>query len=674
MSKRNVYLFEVNDIIANQVKLPYSTGLIWSYCILDKQITDNYELAGWVYWRQDMNVVLESIKDPDVIGFNCFVWNYEYNHQLAAEIKKRYPDCLIVYGGWQTPIADRNKGFFHECPYVDIAVHGEGELTFKDILLERLKEQPDWKSVSGCSIPRRMLSNDEESQSNVVKHGLKLVGTEPIDMDDELACYVTEPRARIKKIDVMPSPYLNGLFDTLIDDCPYTLESTIETTRGCPYSCTFCEIGTQYYHKVQRQSFEKVKKELDWISDHKVEFIYNADSNFGMFPEHLDVTKYMVKKKAESGYPAKHRCDWSKNQADKVIELAKLFTEADMDKGITIALQSMNPEVLKAIKRKNVDNGKLEKFLSMYNAEELPSYVELILGLPEETLDSFIEGVCQVMELGQHNYIGIYSLTALPNTPFGDPDYIAEYGLNVINTYTAFNHYDISEQNTFEREDMIAGSNTMTYDEYKHAHMFRWVIMFGHYLGTTQYISRFLRNTRDISYRDFYESLLQYATDNPDTFIGRELQKTRKNLEAVLVVEQPWGRIIPEVRKDFAWDFEEATAIRISQNQDLYYSELRNFLKEAFDVEYDEIIQQLFDYQRAGVLDPAIEYPIRKEFDYNFYDVITWKSKLREKQNTLEFNAENYSGDYYKWGIEKLWWGRRIGACKTKAVKVNVGI
>ena len=90
-----------------------------------------------------------------------------------------------------------------------------------------------------------------------------------------------------------------------------------------------------------------------------------------------------------------------------------------MDKGITIALQSMNPDTLKAVKRKNVDNGKLAEFLKMYSDLDLPSYVELILGLPEETKESFIDGICEVIELGQHNYIGIYQLTALPNTPFG---------------------------------------------------------------------------------------------------------------------------------------------------------------------------------------------------------------------------------------------------------------
>ena len=51
--KKNIYLFEINDVIANQMKLPYSTGLIWSYCIEEKLVEDNYALDGWFYYRDD---------------------------------------------------------------------------------------------------------------------------------------------------------------------------------------------------------------------------------------------------------------------------------------------------------------------------------------------------------------------------------------------------------------------------------------------------------------------------------------------------------------------------------------------------------------------------------------------------------------------------------------------
>jgi len=50
--KKNVYLFEINDVIANQMKLPYSTGLIWSYCLEAQAVKDNYQLAEWLTWEE----------------------------------------------------------------------------------------------------------------------------------------------------------------------------------------------------------------------------------------------------------------------------------------------------------------------------------------------------------------------------------------------------------------------------------------------------------------------------------------------------------------------------------------------------------------------------------------------------------------------------------------------
>ncbi len=642
--KKNVYLFEINDVIANQMKLPYSTGLIWSYCIEDERIRDNYNLDGWFYYRDEernLDTIFEDIVNPSLVGFNCFVWNWEFNKKMAEKIKNKFPDAIIVFGGWQQPTAARSAGFFEEEPYVDILAHGEGEITFKELLIENLKDEPNFNEIAGCSVKQ-----------------------------PDFSTFVTKPRQRIQDLNGMPSPYLNGLFDPIAASSPYILESTVETTRGCPYQCTFCEIGTKYLQKVKWQSLEKIYKEIDWISDNKVEFVYNADSNFGLLKDHLPITKYFVKKKKETGYPVGHRCDWAKNKADKVIELAKLFYDANMDKGITIALQSMNPETLKAVKRRNVDDGKLGEFLKMYNDWDLPSYVELILGLPEETYDSFVHGVAQVMELDQHNYIGIYPLTAFPNTPFGDPEYIKKYELEIIDTYTAFMHYDISEQNDFERETMIVGTRTMSHEEYKKAYYFRWVVMYGHYLGNTQFISRFLRQHLGIPYRDFYNTLLEHSYENPDSFLGVELKETIKAIEGIMAVTHPWGRILNDVRENFAWDFEEATSIRIAQNKELFYSEIKDFVNKHYDVRPD-VLEEVFRYQKSAVLDPTVTYPIKETFTYNIHDVISKKEKLNFKECELEFNSTNYDGDLYEWGKIVLWWGRRVGACKNKIKYVD---
>ena len=73
--KNRLYLCEIGDIYDNQIRLPYSTGLVWSYCKTFKEITDNYELLDWLFWREEVNQMLSRIKNPDIVGFSHFVWN-----------------------------------------------------------------------------------------------------------------------------------------------------------------------------------------------------------------------------------------------------------------------------------------------------------------------------------------------------------------------------------------------------------------------------------------------------------------------------------------------------------------------------------------------------------------------------------------------------------------------
>jgi len=673
---KNVYLFEIEDVIANQAKLPYRTGLIWSYCLEIEEIKKNYNLGGW-FWYRDKDKTLENIfndiSNPSVAAFSCFVWNWNWNIVLAKKIKKKWPKCLIVFGGWQPPIADRSEGFFEDFPFVDFICHGEGEFTFKDILVENLNDDPNWQNILGCSIPGRLLNETSDVDKIVIKDGLKVISTEKVEKINLLDTFLTKPRPRIDHLAQMPSPYLNGLFDLLVKDCPHDLEGTIETTRGCPFSCTFCEIGTKYYQKIKTPLVEKVFREIDWLSKNKVVFVYNADSNFGMMKEHLEITEYMVSMKKKTGYPQKHRCDWAKIHGDDVIKLAKLFYEAGMDKGLTIALQSLNPATLEAVKRKNMDEGKLSEFLKKYNEADLPSYMELILGLPEETKESFVDGVCRIMELGQHNYIGIYPLTALPNTPFGTDSYIKKYELIKIETYPAFSHVDVIDQNEFERETMIVGSRTMSTEDYKKASLYRWLFMFSHYLGYTQYIARFISNYKNISFKSFYMDFMSFSENSTKSiFLKKEITETNKSLSIFLSTKGPMGRVLDNVRPNFAWDYEEATAINIVESKEIFYTEVKSFLKN-YNIE-EEIIDDLIEYQKDTIVDPNIMYPLIKTYKYNFYEMINYSAKLEKKSQKYLIEGKNYEGNIYEWGKETLWWGRRVAACKAKIKNVNNSI
>ena len=94
----------------------------------------------------------------------------------------------------------------------------------------------------------------------------------------------------------------------------------------------------------------------------------------------LDLAEYVKEIKEQTGYPHAYRVTWVKGKADKVLDIAKVFEEAKVQKGMTIALQSMNQTVLNAVARKNVDGGKLQEFIEMYEGNNISSYVELIWG------------------------------------------------------------------------------------------------------------------------------------------------------------------------------------------------------------------------------------------------------------------------------------------------------
>ena len=671
MSKKNLYLFEISDVLANQAKLPYSTGLIWSYCLEEKKISENYNLANWFWYKDEDNTVdaiFEKIENPSIIGLATFIWNWKWNKKICTRIKEKWPNCIIVIGGWQPPLADRSQKFFKENPCFDIIVHGEGEVTFKDILLENLKDKPDWSKIGGCSVKMELIGDKKEIEVPNIKEMTDVKGSNIIKNPSPLDTYVTKPRIRIPDLKCMPSPYLNGLFDKIILDCKYDLEATIETTRGCPFGCTFCEIGTKYYQKIKTHGNEKIFREIDWLANNKVVFVYNADSNFGILPEHMDIAKYLIKTKAETGYPDKHRVDWAKIQPTRVLEIAKLLYDAEMEPGITIALQSLNQNVLDAVKRKNMTDGKLEEVLNKYSEKQLKSYTELILGLPEETVDSFVEGVCKIIELGQHGYIGINDLIALPNTPFGDPEYRKKWGIKLVETLPSFVHVDNSDLRD-ETESMVVGTNTMTQEDYKEAQIYKWLILYGHYLGYFQYIARFLRIYKNVSYLSFYKKLLIFIKSNKDSFLKEEFDLTYKALNKVLIKQGPWGRVLDNVRKNFSWRFEEITAIRSAENKQRLYKEVTPFL-EKFELEKD-LLDDLINFQKNTIIDPYEKYPLNIETNYNIHELIVGSEKLVKQKNTYTVDGKMYNGNLYEWAKEIMWWGRKLGACKAKITNLK---
>ena len=635
VKKKNIYLFELSDVFANQVYLPYSSGVVWSYIKNNPIIKKNYQLKDWFFARDNASNIINKIENPDILLFSCFMWNWNLNCEIAKAIKEKYPNCLIIYGGQHQPLSDRNKGFFKKYPYIDILIHGEGEETVEKILLK----SDNLKEIIGITLN---LNNKE---------------------------FITPSRKRLDEIKDCPSPFLDGSFDWIIkknkEDKNYSFHATVESARGCPFSCAFCEIGEQYYQKI-KTSYDKTKREIDWLAKNKIEYITDANSNFGiMFGPDYDLAKYVIEVKKKYGYPKAFRVTWAKGQADKVLQIAKLFEEAGIQKGMTIALQSMNKKVLTAIQRKNVDGGKLREFIQTYEKENISSYVELIWGLPEETLESFINGVTYIMEEGYHNYLDIHLMMLLPNAPISEPGYKERYGLKTMKAQPRFSHRSNPEQLVDDTVEFVTEANSFTKEDWIKGHQFRWLIIFGHYLGPLQFIARGLKKIYGINYKEFYTKLLVEAQENSKTYLGKEYLNIKNNLDKILKNERYWGDIIKEAG-DINWEVDEASCIRLTKNKDIFYKELKDYLIQEYAFVDMNVLDTLFKYQLCRLHNPFKKYPFSKKFKYNIHHVIELDEKLEKKNNKLLFNGKNFNSNLYEWAKETLWFGRRIARYKTR--------
>ena len=83
---KNLYLFELSDVFDNQVYLPYSSGVIWSYVRQDPYIKENYSLKDWFFAREEASEIIDKINDPDILLFSCYMWNWIINCEIAKEI------------------------------------------------------------------------------------------------------------------------------------------------------------------------------------------------------------------------------------------------------------------------------------------------------------------------------------------------------------------------------------------------------------------------------------------------------------------------------------------------------------------------------------------------------------------------------------------------------------
>ena len=154
----------------------------------------------------------------------------------------------------------------------------------------------------------------------------------------------------------LPSPYLTGVFDNLILEHPdIEWVPTLETDRGCPFKCTFCDWGSATGSKMYKFNLDRIRNEINWFADNNMPYLSMTTSNFGAFKQRdMEIANIIVETNKRTGMPTAISTSYGKNNADTVFEISKLLLDAGIQTGAAISFQSTTPEVLKNIKRDNM--------------------------------------------------------------------------------------------------------------------------------------------------------------------------------------------------------------------------------------------------------------------------------------------------------------------------------
>ena len=621
----------------NAYYLPYSPGIIWSYVSQFDLISDNFELDEFIWRRDPIEEVVERLKDNDVVGFSTYIWNRSYNNVLGRELKKANPKIFLFAGGPEPPITD--KEFFKRFPYLDLCVKQEGEKAVKSVLEQYLTDK-NYLDITGLIV---------NVDGNTVDTGLP---------------------NRINDLDTIPSPYLTDVFKSLIERHPEVRwNAPLETNRGCPYMCTFCDWGSLTYSKVKKFNLERVYHELEWIGRNECDFVSLTDANFGIFPERDSlIADKLIAVQKEYSNPKAYTIAWAKNQKQEVVEIVrKLIFEGGSKMGLNLSVQSMDDNVLDIIKRKNLAMNKIQEVFDLCEKYSIPLYTELILGLPGETLETWKDNFYKLFLAGNHTGITVYQAQLLENAEMNLTQK-AEYELEgrIVYDYLVgtYNEHEVKEG-----IEVIISTKDMPRDKMVAAQVWSWFMNTFHINGITNYISRFLFTQYDIDYKTFYESLYEYIQH--DEWINNEIERIKEHYNN-------WtenGRIDHEPiagMEIHGWNLIHSTVISLqSQNKHKHIFDLiEQFLLDNFKIE-DNILTELMILQRTFLIDynEISSYPKIIEFKSDILGYLQEHLSLNTSAK-YEFDFPEDKGMSVEQFCEQIFFARRRNFGKAWLTKV----
>ncbi len=414
---------------------------------------------------------------PAVFVFSDYIWNVERHLELSRRVKELSPESLVVHGGPSCPKYDADTvRFMEQHPYVDIAARGEGEHTFAE-LLDRLDGE-----LGPAAIARL---------STVEGITYRRPG------DGELVR--TPDRARSADLDEFPSPYLTGELDELVS-VPWH-SASIETNRGCPYGCTFCDWGSATMSRIRKFDMARVEAELDWIAQHAPTVtLLVCDANFGILERDVEIVRRIVELKEQHPHLSLLIfAGLAKNTTKYTQQIFDLMVGAGIaTMAASLAIQTTDPHVLEIANRKNIRLDRYDELASAFQAHRLPVMTDILFGMPGSTPDTFAADLQHCFDRGIT--ARMFPLLMLPNSPMNEPGYRAEHRIEV------------------DERGLVVGSTSFDASDYATMERLRLLFRASDHLGVLRHLLRYLQWDLGIPAMEVIKEIDRVVLERGDRF------------------------------------------------------------------------------------------------------------------------------------------------------------
>lgn len=561
--------------------LPLAAGQLYSRLRADDVIPNRFDLPEIIFRRPcDPVEFAAGLENVSVIGFSCFLWNVNVSMAAAGAVRERFPDALIVLGGPSIPKdPDFSTEFIRKYPFIDVIACGEGEEVFASLCRRRLEGR------GIMDIPGLIFH--DRAGGEILRSGPE----------------------QLPPIERLPSPYLDGTFDAIYARYAGEFSGTIwETNRGCPNQCSFCTWGNTTHRGIREKPLEVVKAEIDWIGRRRIRYVAMSDSNFGIRSRDIAIAEYLAETKRAYGFPDFVSVSWVKNSSDKVLRISEILQNAHIGFRVTLALQSLNAETLRAVNRINFKREFYERIRDVYHDNFLYSYIELMLGLPLETYESYMNGLEELMSRSVFDQIYSYPFLLFPNTQVASVESRRRYG---IQGKVMEGKYTKSKVSTaiVENMEVVIGTAAMPPEKWLDAFVDGYYTIGLHDDRLAFFVFWYLKRTHGIRITDLVVGMRRESARTPQAYPRVHGAFERLIGCATGVQQKGHSQLIePEGYGGIPYDPPDGVFLELLLHKDAFYAEfhelVRAFLREKA-IGYDESeLRDVFVFQRAVMADP----------------------------------------------------------------------